>query len=448
MSNNTAFPNDPASDLSDAQTVVLAVSTIPMALLSSAASSLIIYMVLYKKKRNGMDSLGRILIGMSVCDIIASTQTCLQAFLAPQDASQRITSLGNSTSCNTLGFLWQFSYACFCYNGLLSFYYLVTIRYGWRDGKFQKYEWYLHGLCIGYPLVTASFGSVFKWYDVNEIGFGCWVNNYPRNCGDEPHETGENCIAEEIAWVIGGIPVLLLITIIIANNIFIYRYVRWTLFRSRRHSVVNLDSQARRMRQVAIQCFLYVLAFWCTTIPSIIIRNLEARGFSADSESSIFPILLLQSIAVPSTGMWNFMVYIRPQYMKCREDFPNESRWWAFRRAAFGSIVNPVSISNFNQPTTQFSQPTLSHLAPQESFVRSKTQTNKGEQCEEQNHRLTINGNESGVTVIDDDAGGDREWRLNLQNELQQLESSASDEKTSSTESDENNKPLEEIPST
>lgn len=328
------------SNLSHAQDISLAVATMPSAFLSVCASSIIIYVVL-KRVKDKIDCLGRILVAMSICDIIYTLQVCLQSFLQPKGAFENKTAMGSKATCNAMGFAWQFSSSTYWYSTMLSFYYKTTIVHGWKDAKFAKIEPYLHILSVGYPLATATLGSVMDWYGPNELGFGCWINEVPDNCGTGPTESGEACLSEEIAWVFAGIPIMLFLVIVVYNNIAIYCHVRSTLFRSRRFSLTNLDAQTRRIRHVSIQCFLFVLAFWLTTAPTIALRNLEAAEVSASEEKSIYWLLLIQSIVAPSTGMFNLFVFLRPRYMKCREDYPTEGRIWAFRRVIFGVMVAP-----------------------------------------------------------------------------------------------------------
>mmetsp|Transcript_17956 Transcript_17956/g.29009 ORF Transcript_17956/g.29009 Transcript_17956/m.29009 type:complete len:161 (+) Transcript_17956:63-545(+) len=61
----------------------------------------------------------------------------------------------------------------------------------------------------------------------------------------------------------------------------------------------------------------------------------------ADDSNKLFPLLLLQSIFLPAQGFFNVLIFIRPQYMRSRKDFPQESRWWCVRRALYGQVVKP-----------------------------------------------------------------------------------------------------------
>jgi hypothetical protein len=81
-----------------------------------------------------------------------------------------------------------------------------------------------------------------------------------------------------------------------------------------------------------------------------VVRNIESSGYDAANESQIFPLLMLQAVLPPSTGFWNMMVYLRPRYLRCHEDFPSESRLWAFRRAVCGALVGPESTTTFAAP--------------------------------------------------------------------------------------------------
>lgn len=325
----------PASDLTDAQNIVLSVLSIPVCVMSVCASSVLICMVIKTWK----SSLDRILLCMSLYDICWSIQACLQGFLAPPDNSQRVTALGNDASCNALGFLFQFSGNVFWYNGMLSFYYLVTIVYGWTEQHFERIAPYLHVVIFAYSFCTATLGLVREWYYPLDIGGGCWISHYPRGC------TGDECRSDEIGWIVAGYPVLCMMLLVIVSNVMIYFHVRRTMRRSVGHSFTNTMavSQSKRIRQVAIQCFLYVLVFWCTIMPWIVIRGLDGADYTADNESKIFPILVLNSLAAPSTGCFNLLVYLRPQYRKCRRDNPDRSYFWVLRRTIFGNLVETNS---------------------------------------------------------------------------------------------------------
>uniref|UniRef100_A0A7S3PAK5 G-protein coupled receptors family 2 profile 2 domain-containing protein n=1 Tax=Amphora coffeiformis TaxID=265554 RepID=A0A7S3PAK5_9STRA len=378
--------------LTDGQQIALAVAPVPTALLSIASSALIIHNVLHQKKGTKRNSFHRILLAMSVFDILYSLNACLQTFLLPALTSPRLTAVGNHASCNALGFLMQLSYATYWYNGVLSLYFLVTIVYKWSDDKVRRYlEPAWHVTCVLFALVTASMGAVFGWYSEQDMGFGCWVNDFPRGCeklNETTGEMGEACLSDDIAWLIAGIPITLSLLLVIFINIRIYCHVRAVLLKSQRHNFArsvsstslgsltasshnnsNSDNQLRRMRQVAIQGFFYVAAFWMTGIFSALVRIVEGYDLAAD-ESGVYPLLFLQAVWAPSTGFFNMVVYFRPRYLRCRQNFPYESRWWACQRTVLGLDVRPQSAVEIPRQTrSRLGLQTASHVTFEEPPV-------------------------------------------------------------------------------
>jgi hypothetical protein len=106
------------ASLSDGQEIILSVLMICSGLLSILGSSTIVYRVAEKKTRT--TPYDRIILGLSVCDIVASFSYIVTPFLLPQETSQRVWASGSDGSCSFLGWLTQFSFAAVAYNSLLS----------------------------------------------------------------------------------------------------------------------------------------------------------------------------------------------------------------------------------------------------------------------------------------------------------------------------------------
>lgn len=53
-------------------------------------------------------------------------------------------------------------------------------------------------------------------------------------------------------------------------------------------------------------------------------------------EDELFPFLLLQSAFLPLQGVFNLLIFCRPKYLRARQDYPLETRFWCFRRAMYG----------------------------------------------------------------------------------------------------------------
>jgi hypothetical protein len=217
-----------ASDqLSDDQERVLAILPIPSAILSILGSSAIIYMALKSRQQRKWTPYKRLLLAMSICDIIASITISVATFLRPQETSSRVWAFGNAASCSAIGFLNQMSFSAVLYNGTLSIYFLLKARFGFKNEYIAKcIEPMMHIIAIGYPLITATNGAMMGLYGEAAAGLGCWITDY--GCD----ENGENCISQLIAWFYYALPALFVFATLLVNNLVISIFV-WRQTRTR-----------------------------------------------------------------------------------------------------------------------------------------------------------------------------------------------------------------------
>mmetsp|Transcript_29153 Transcript_29153/g.80052 ORF Transcript_29153/g.80052 Transcript_29153/m.80052 type:complete len:484 (-) Transcript_29153:314-1765(-) len=387
----TVLDESEISTLTDSQEKAIVLSGLMSATLSLWGSSTLLALIRSKMaKRRSTSPYHRILACMSVWDIVFTLQIVLQPFLVPRATSQQVWAAGNDASCSAMGFWNQLSFAAFFYNGALSVYYVFTIRTGMPEHTFGRtIEPWLHLVCNVYPLVTAVVGAILGVYRENELGPGCWVNNYPENCGSDPTETGEPCRSVLIAWVFAGIPICMLMILVAVNNYLIFRHVRRTIRNSRRHSVhnfatvashnltasvratvpTNLDGssttirdsstvvdfaprQEKRIHTVATQSWMYVLGFLGSQGWIIIIKIIEGASLvTASQDDKIYPLLFIANFMVPLQGLFNLLIFLRPTYIRARDDYPSETRLWAFRRSFLGKRIQPT-VSNNQRPTS------------------------------------------------------------------------------------------------
>ena len=143
---------------------------------------------------------------MSYCDILFTlTVVCSPFFGTQRDQfyfqkpSGSIAEATSPVSCRIMGTLLQLSLSNILYFGMLSFYFLLTIRFHVSHDQFsKKYEPYMHAFCILWPLITATIGFVVDWYDSLQSFPGCWIDNYPKGA------PGPEAKASEIAWICSG----------------------------------------------------------------------------------------------------------------------------------------------------------------------------------------------------------------------------------------------------
>ena len=68
-------------------------------------------------------------------------------------------------------------------------------------------------------------------------------------------------------------------------------------------------------RQIAHQSYLYVGALWITWLPVIVLR-----GTQLASGVTYYWMLIWVSLSIPTQGMWNVLVYLRPRWLQKRKE--------------------------------------------------------------------------------------------------------------------------------
>ena len=154
------------SSLSESQEKVLSILVASSSLLSTLGSFVILFRVA-KKGWIKSTSYDRILCGLSFSDVMLSLSFGLVPFLLP--AGSRVWSVGSKGTCAFLGFLGQWGIGTLWYNGVLAFYYLMTVRFGVRREVFaRRYEPYIHGFILLFQLTTGLTGLIVGFF--GELG--------------------------------------------------------------------------------------------------------------------------------------------------------------------------------------------------------------------------------------------------------------------------------------
>ena len=443
------------SSLTDQQEKAITILPLITGLISIIGSTTIIMMAYQTRRARKWSTYTRLLVVMSLWDIVFSGSFAMTAFLLPAESSQRVWAFGTDKTCSAMGFLLQLSSSGIFYNGMLSFYFLLAAKFGITKRIMGRYiEPIMHIVSIGYPLITSSIGLEWGVYHETELGQTCWVANYPENCGEAPGESGEPCQSTMLGYVFGAVVVGFTFLALLFNNLAMLLFVRKQLMlpsigtssssvdegnrstcmshyqthwrrlkwilpcgyhyskKTSTHSVISsradpkdrlprgikefsagefdesgkrtittkattpsceqedfldendLDDDGgniednehnyegnnypeevqtmiqqkhlERLQMVASQSYLYVAAFMLSSIWPTMIRILESLNYNKIDEDKLYVLLVCQSIFFPLQGVLNLLVYSRPRYIKNRTEFPDESKWFAFRRAILG----------------------------------------------------------------------------------------------------------------
>ena len=151
--------------LSDAQEKILAILPIPSALLSICGGLIMITAAPRSRGERPWTPYQGLMTSLSFCNILSSLTVATGAFMYPSATSNQVWAFGNGTSCIANGFFGQFGTSALLYNGMLSYFFLLRLRFEHHVNAITvKFEPIMHILALGFPLVTAFLGLFMDAY--------------------------------------------------------------------------------------------------------------------------------------------------------------------------------------------------------------------------------------------------------------------------------------------
>eukprot|EP00984_Skeletonema_dohrnii_P022716 scaffold11812_cov137-Skeletonema_dohrnii-CCMP3373.AAC.4 len=228
------------------------------------------------------------MLGLSCSDMIASTVNIFSTWPIPPDSGNFLAS-GTTATCTAQGFFNELgNLATPLYNASLCAYYVLIIRQAWSEDRIRvRAEPFMHAIPILIALTIAILGLPFTLY--NNSGWLCWIAKYPKGC------SGSECTRGVHADIFRWVHYAIIWSAIIGVTVGMYLiYLKVKSF-DRREAEENNEEVARmeRSKKVAIQSALFVGALYLTW------------SFT--------------------TGFFNFLVYCRPRYLRCKSRNPNLS---------------------------------------------------------------------------------------------------------------------------
>ena len=281
----------------EAQLKALAIAPKLTSSISIPCSILIIKEVIADHRRNKGKVRLRALLGMGVIDVLASSGWFLSTWMAPV-GSNAVYAVGNTQSCTYQGFLLQIAIGAPMYNTCLALYYLLTIKYGWREEQLRRIEPWLHAFVLIFAFGTGIILIPLNTY--NHIGAVCWAEGLPQGCENSNYQPSDvPCERGNYAWIYGFAlfygPLWICMVFTTIAMVMIYHKVRETEKRSSRY--IGARTSPRRSvllsDRFAAQAILYTFAFYITWLPSTI------WSLTWWSGNAMFWLDLLASIAEP-----------------------------------------------------------------------------------------------------------------------------------------------------
>jgi hypothetical protein len=208
------------SGLSVAQSVVLVSLSTTSATLSLFGSFTIIR---YAQRRARKDLYHRLVLLLSVIDIIVSTTIILQPWLVPQEGGYR-WSFGNTRTCSMLGFFMRFPLGVAFINCYLSLFFMTKICYGKGDTDLSRYEMPALVAAFALPVIFGISGLVTESFNTIEMFQICDFGPYPAGCDSDSEVDcirGRNYLLQD--WIYTSF-------LFIATILAVYGTVRIALF--------------------------------------------------------------------------------------------------------------------------------------------------------------------------------------------------------------------------
>lgn len=280
----------------------------------------------------------RLLLPMSVFDIIASTAIGFSTAPIPRGTSCTYGAIGNQTTCSIQGFSLLMMFVVISYNAMLCFYYMKVIRDNLPDRELVHYQKYMHAFaCIPWITIAIVAASMQLYSSMSTF---CYIGT--------PYEPRTEIANHAFPYIYAMMSffVLCIFSAITYCMVSIYVSVRskhskMKTFDHREKMRASIEAsksltdrimdslrfrkapaqysmqitRQKRVSQVVhdtkVQALLYVLGMLVMIIFPIL--SVIIDFFLSMSIPS--PIRILQGIFAPSQGIWNFLAYIRPRYM-------------------------------------------------------------------------------------------------------------------------------------
>lgn len=276
----------------------------PLTGLVSIAGSLLILITLSRDKKS-RDNLSptfcRIMMGLSVMDIVFSASCVLGPWLLP---------------CHVHGFVATYVLGAMSYAAFLALYHCLAVVFEFQESFIAKrIEPVMHVLAICLPTQTAIAGVALGLVEELDILPGqCWIVE-PSVQEDHHHDEDNNNNDDEdlhpyvhVAFYSLVLWIFVTSTIVLICMILIFYTVRKNELALRRRYYAGSGRTADTTRRVGWTALRYVAVFVVTYLPVMLILYAEEPQ-TADSRNFYFWRMILTCLTLPSQGFWNAVIF-------------------------------------------------------------------------------------------------------------------------------------------
>ncbi len=311
------------------------------------------------RSRAGLSTIkNRLLVAMSVFDIIGSVAWALSTTPIPRGSPCTYGAIGSTATCSIQGFMITIWATVPTYNAMLCIYFLQVIQNNVSDEILEGYERLMHLVAILPSTLTAVVAASSGLF--NNYSCLCWLaakDRYTKN-----HEEGlepDNPTVLNFIFMIAYASTVLVLFIIVYCMRGIYKFVRERESRMNQYSFrpiqarnpSNAGNTNRRstltdvVHDTFVQANLYVISFLSSFGFMIVLHICEAFF----TISAPYPLMIVQGFLIPLQGCWNFLIYIRPRFKEVSRRNVNKAFLWKL----YFTIFYKPGANNHNSYTTR-----------------------------------------------------------------------------------------------
>ena len=264
----------------------------------------------------GLGAIHRVLLSLSVADLLSSFAWFLSRWPSP-------TSLENSYHdywwgahgsigwCNFQGYIYHVGLTSSpSFNCILSLYYLLIVKYSWREHSILKLDKWLQPMVWIFATGTAILPIPLHLY--NNSYELCWIEASPLECSQDDDDfictRGNANHAWIYALAFSLFPPYICLMLSIVFMAMIYATVRKVEARNLRYGGISDNEMTRqRSKRVRNQAILYCGAFFLAQFPDIVSSCL----YYTTGIWNHYSDLLVYGVFAPCQGLLNFIVFAR-----------------------------------------------------------------------------------------------------------------------------------------
>jgi hypothetical protein len=251
----------------------------------SLIGSILIIHEFFSRSPDHRSTYHHLMLAISCYDVISSIAYIFTGVLVPTSAGQ-YESHGNGATCKLQGFLIQLGQTSLFYNLLLSVYFLLLVKYNWKERRFRKYRNYVHVpiLVAGIALAVGS-----NHFDVPQLSF-CYVARPPEITSFVP------------ITLLFTVPTgVALVTIVSCNVIMCYHVYSTEKATLKWSAKQNLALTKKVVWQAIFYCGVFIV-----TLPYLMINY-----YAKFKGQNAFWQFTLSAMFTPSQGFLNSLIFFQ-----------------------------------------------------------------------------------------------------------------------------------------